>query len=104
MIRLKFICVILFILPIFCKGQSICIDSSTLKNANIYLIKGAKARELNNVLYKIHKIDSLSLIRQDSIIVEVSNKYFKEVEYSNRLLKITKYSIILNIIFIIWKL
>ena len=71
MIQLKFICVILFILPIFCKGQSICIDSSTLKSANIYLIKGAKAREELTVYKKLHFTDSVYILHQDSILQEV---------------------------------
>ena len=77
MIQLKSICVILFILPIFCKGQSICIDSSTLKNVNIYLIKGAKAREEVSVYKKLHFTDSVYILHQDSIL---QNNNIEEAE------------------------
>ena len=68
----KYICVILFIAPSFCKGQSICIDSLTLKNANLYLIKGAKAREENRIFKaKIHN-DSTHIVFLDSTIADLA--------------------------------
>jgi len=100
----KYICVILFILPSFCKGQSICIDSSTLRNANLYLIKGAKAREENRIFKaKIHN-DSSHIVFLDSTItdlqfgiceVEQENKVVKE-----RFLTVTIYAILVTIFYI----
>ena len=86
MIRLKFICVILFIAPIFCKGQSICIDSSTLKNANLYLIKGAKAREENRILKAKIQNDSNHIVFLDSTITDLQFAIC-EVEQQNRIVK-----------------
>jgi len=67
----KYICVILFIAPIFCKGQLICIDSSTLRNANLYLIKGAKAREENRILKAKIQNDSTHIEFLDSTITDL---------------------------------
>ena len=104
MTLLKYICVILFIAPTFCNGQSICIDSSTLRNANLYLIKGAKAREENRILKaKIHN-DSTHIEFLDSTItdlqfgiceVEQENKVIKE-----RFLTVTIYAILVTIFYI----
>jgi hypothetical protein len=64
--------VILFILPTFCKGQSICIDSSTVKNVNLYLIKGAKAREENRILKAKIDNDSTHIEFLDSTITDLT--------------------------------
>jgi hypothetical protein len=100
----KYIYLILFIAPSFCKGQSICIDSSTLKNVNIYLIKGAKAREENRILKaKIHN-DSTHIVFLDSTItylefgiceVQQENKVVKERFYT-----VTIYAILVTIFYI----
>jgi hypothetical protein len=100
----KYIWLILFILPTFCKGQSICIDSSTLRNANLYLIKGAKAREENRILKAKIQNDSAHIEFLDSTItnlkfgiceVEQENKLVKEQFYS-----VTIYAIIVTIFYI----
>jgi len=104
MTLLKYICVILFIAPIFCKGQSICIDSSTVKNVNLYLIKGAKAREENRILKaKIHN-DSTHIEFLDSTITDLQFGIC-EVEQENRVVKerfytVTFYAIIVTIFYI----
>ena len=72
MTLLKYICVILFIAPNFCNGQSICIDSSTLRNANLYLIKGAKAREENRILKANIQNDSTHIVFLDSTITDLT--------------------------------
>ena len=72
MTLLKYICVILFILPSFCNGQSICIDSSTLRNANLYLIKGAKAREENRIFKAQIQNDSNHIVFLDSTITDLT--------------------------------
>ena len=59
MIRYLFIFTILLTAPTYSSAQSFSIDSSTLKGANEYLIKGAKARELVQVYRKKHHIDSV---------------------------------------------
>lgn len=100
----KYICVILFSLPIFCKGQSIYIDSSTLKNVNIYLIKGAKAREENILFRKKIQRDSLHIEFLDSTITDLSFGIC-EVEQENKVLKerfitVTIYSIIVTLFYL----
>jgi len=96
--------VILFIAPTFCKGQSICIDSSTLKNVNLYLIKGAKAREENRILKaKIHN-DSNHIVFLDSTITDLQFGIC-EVEQENRIVKerfytVTFYAIIVTIFYL----
>ena len=98
MIRLKFICLIVFTLPIFCKGQSICIDSLTLKNANIYLIKGAKAREENRILKAKIQNDSNHIVFLDSTISDLEFGIC-EVEQENKIIKEhRKYLILYSII------
>ena len=104
MIQLKSICVILFILPIFCKGQSICIDSSTLKSANIYLIKGAKAREQVSVLNKLHKTDSLYIIHQDSILQNNITELNRVSLLKDKYAKIANWAILASIILIVCRI
>ena len=72
MTLLKYICVILFIAPSFCNGQSICIDSSTLRSANLYLIKGAKAREENRIFKAKIQNDSTHIEFLDSTITDLT--------------------------------
>jgi hypothetical protein len=95
--------VILFTLPIFCKGQSICIDSSTVKNVNLYLIKGAKAREDNRILKAKIQNDSTHINFLDSTITDLQfgicevaqeNKQLKERFYT-----VTFYAIIVTIFY-----
>ncbi len=50
------------------KGQSVSIDSATLRTANSYLVKGAIARQKVGQLMKIVQADSIIIDQQDSII------------------------------------
>ncbi len=52
------------------KGQSISIDSATLRSANSYLVKGAIARQKVGQLMKIVQADSIIIDQQDSIIIK----------------------------------
>ena len=104
MTLLKYICVILFILPTFCNGQSICIDSLTLKNVNLYLIKGAKAREENRILKAKIYNDSTHIEFLDSSITDLQFGIC-EVEQENKVVKerfytVTFYAIIVTIFYI----
>ena len=69
----RYLCIFLIVLiaPNYSIAQSISIDSSTVKNANYYLIKGAKARELNLVYQKRIATDSTLIELQDSIISDL---------------------------------
>ena len=88
----RYICIFLIALiqQNYLTAQSISIDSSTLKSANEYLIKGAKARELNCVYQKRIATDSALIVFQDSTITDLSWAIC-EVEQENRCFK--KYSI-----------
>ena len=87
----RFICIfwIALIVPRYSIAQSICIDSSTLKNANYYLIKGAKARELNLLYQKRIAQDSTLIEFQDSLISDLE---FVICEIDQDQKKIKKYS------------
>ena len=52
------------------KGQSISIDSATLRTANSYLVKGAIARQKVGQLMKIVQSDSIIISEQDSVITK----------------------------------
>jgi len=69
----RYLCIFLIVLiaPSYSIAQSISIDSSTVKNANYYLIKGAKARELNLIYQKRIATDSTLIELQDSIISDL---------------------------------
>jgi len=69
----RYLCIFLIVLiaPNYSIAQSISIDSSTVKNANYYLIKGAKARELNLIYQKRIATDSTLIELQDSIISDL---------------------------------
>lgn len=89
---IRYICIFLIVLivPRYSTAQSICIDSSTLKSANEYLIKGAKARELNCVYQKRIATDSALIVFQDSTITDLSWA-IEEIDQENRCFK--KYSL-----------
>jgi hypothetical protein len=104
MTLLKYIWLILFIAPTFCKGQSICIDSSTFKKANTYLIKGAKAREENRIFKAKIQNDSTHIEFLDSTITDLSFAIC-EVEQENKVVKerfltVTIYAILVTIFYI----
>lgn len=88
----RYICIFLIALiqQNYLTAQSICIDSLTLKSANEYLIKGAKARELNCIYQKRIATDSALIVFQDSTITDLSWA-IEEIEQENRCFK--KYSI-----------
>lgn len=88
----RYICIFLIALiqQNYLTAQSICIDSLTVKNANEYLIKGAKARELNCVYQKRIATDSALIVFQDSTITDLSWA-IEEIDQENRCFK--KYSI-----------
>jgi len=52
------------------KGQSISIDSATLRTANSYLVKGAIARQKVSQLMKVVQADSIIIAEQDSVITK----------------------------------
>ena len=52
------------------KGQSVSIDSATLRTANSYLVKGAIARLKVSQLMKVVQADSIIIDQQDSIIIK----------------------------------
>jgi hypothetical protein len=87
----RYICIFLIVLivPRYSIAQSICIDSSTVKNANYYLIKGAKARELNLLYQKRIATDSTLIEFQDSLISDLE---FVICEIDQDQKKIKKYS------------
>ena len=88
----RYICIFLIALiqQNYLTAQSIYIDSLTVKNANYYLIKGAKARELNCVYQKRIATDSTLIVFQDSTITDLSWA-IEEIDQENRCFK--KYSI-----------
>lgn len=69
----RYLCIFLIVLTQqnYSIAQSISIDSSTVKNANYYLIKGAKARELNLIYQKRIATDSTLIEFQDSLISDL---------------------------------
>ena len=87
----RYICIFLIVLTQqnYSIAQSISIDSSTVKNANYYLIKGAKARELNLVYQKRIATDSTLIELQDSIISDLEF-VICEIEQEQKCIK--KYS------------
>ena len=96
----RYICIFLIVLTQqnYSIAQSICIDSSTLKNANYYLIKGAKARELNLIYQKRIATDSTLIEFQDSLISDLE---FVICEMDTEQKVVKKYSIIATIYSII---
>jgi hypothetical protein len=101
MTRLKFICAILFIAPIFCKAQLICIDSLTLKKANIYLIKGAKAREDLALYRSIRRVDSIYIDTLRSVNKTYLSQNAELLDKNTRLTKWLWITSILSAILII---
>ena len=96
----RYLCIFLIVLiaPSYSIAQSISIDSSTVKNANYYLIKGAKARELNLVYQKRIATDSTLIELQDSFI---SDLHFIICEIDQEQKCVKKYSLYATIYSII---
>jgi hypothetical protein len=89
---------IVLIAPNYSIAQSIYIDSSTLKNANYYLIKGAKARELNLIYQKRIATDSTLIELQDSIISDLEFVICEIDQEQKSLKKYSLYATIYSII------
>lgn len=71
----KGVILILLLLPLTSYGQ-VLIDTSTIRQANHYLVKGAIARRKVTELKKIVTFDSTIIAEQDSIIVKIRiNQY-----------------------------
>jgi hypothetical protein len=101
---LKFICAILFIAPIFCNGQSICIDSSTVKKANIYLIKGAKAREDLALYRKMRRVDSIYIDTLRSVNKTYLSQNAELLDASAKIKQQRKYLLIYSIFITLWQI
>ena len=88
MIRYLFVLLILLTAPTYSSAQYFSIDSSTLKGANEYLIKGAKARELVQVYRKKHHIDSIYI---DTLRVCYKKELSKNAVLLHQNTKLTKW-------------
>ena len=66
----RYFLILLMLLLQDLNGQSISIDSATLRSANSYLVKGAIARQKVGQLMKIVQADSIIIDQQDSIIIK----------------------------------
>lgn len=66
----RYFLILLMLLQTDLNGQSISIDSATLRSANSYLVKGAIARQKVGQLMKIVEADSIIIDQQDSIIIK----------------------------------
>ena len=88
MIRYLFVLLILLIQPRYSSAQSFSIDSSTLRGANEYLIKGAKARELVKIYRKKHHIDSIYI---DTLRVCYKKELSKNAVLLDKNVKLTKW-------------
>ena len=71
-------------------GQSISIDSATLRSANSYLVKGAIARQKVGQLMKIVEADSIIISEQDSIITKQNTNIGYLKDDNNALVKQNK--------------
>jgi hypothetical protein len=89
---------IVLIVPNYSIAQSLSIDSSTLKNANYYLIKGAKARELNLIYQKRIATDSALIEFQDSFISDLEFVICEIDQEQKSLKKYSFYATIYSII------
>ncbi len=72
------------------KGQSISIDSATLRTANSYLVKGAIARQKVSQLLKVVHSDSIIIAEQDSVITKQKVNIAYLNEENNSLLRQNK--------------
>ena len=96
----RYLCIFLIVLiaPRYSIAQSISIDSSTVKNANYYLIKGAKARELNLIYQKRIETDSTLIELQDSLISDLEFVICEIDQEQKSLKKYSLYATIYSII------
>jgi len=98
MTRYIFILLIVLSAPRYSSAQSISIDSLTLKGANEYLIKGAKAREMVSLYRKKHTIDSIYI---DTLRVCYKKELSKNAVLLDKNVKLTKWLWITSIFSVI---
>ena len=98
MTRYLFVLLILLIQPTYSSAQYFSIDSSTLKGANEYLIKGAKAREMVSLYRKKHSIDSIYI---DTLRVCYKKELSKNAVLLDKNVKLTKWLWITSIFSVI---
>jgi hypothetical protein len=89
---------ILLLAPNYSSAQSFSIDSSTLKGANEYLIKGAKAREMVSLYRKKHTIDSIYI---DTLRVSYKKELSKNAVLLDKNVQLTKWLWITSIFSVI---
>lgn len=89
---------ILLLAPRYSSAQYFSIDSSTLKGANEYLIKGAKAREIVSLYRKKHIIDSIYI---DTLRVCYKKELSKNAVLLDKNTKLTKWLWITSIFSVI---
>ena len=89
---------ILLSAPHYSSAQYFSIDSSTLKGANEYLIKGAKAREMVSLYRKKHTIDSIYI---DTLRVCYKKELSKNAVLLDKNTKLTKWLWITSIFSVI---
>jgi len=63
----RYILTLILVTCVDLQAQSICIDTSTLSNANHYLVEGAKARRKVLDYKKLVLLDSIEISKLDSI-------------------------------------
>ena len=90
MTRYIFIFWILLIAPDCSTAQSFCIDSSTLKASNEYLIKGLKAREMASIYKKQRYADSVYICELRSVIKSELSKNAECLDENTRIKKQNK--------------
>ena len=71
---IRYILILLAVIPMVLNGQLVCIDTSIVSNANRYLVKGANARRDVIRLNKLVKADSIIINYQDSVIERLEFK------------------------------
>jgi hypothetical protein len=88
----RYLCIfsILLIAPNCSIAQSICIDSSTLRASNNYLIKGLKARELNSIYKKQRHTDSVYIGELRGVIKSELSKNAECLDENNKIKKQNK--------------
>lgn len=89
---------ILLLAPRYSSAQYFSIDSLTLKGANEYLIKGAKAREMVSLYRKKHTIDSIYI---DTLRVCYKKELSKNAVLLDKNTKLTKWLWITSIFSVI---
>lgn len=60
-------------------AYSQCTDSSTVAQINLYLLKGAEARERLNVCREYRRIDSAIIVQQDAALQASEQHHRKQI-------------------------